>query len=262
MIDQHMHSIYSPDSRVGLDEYLQVMKEYNNDYINITDHLDILYNLDKYDSHNYYKSIEKLIADVTTRNDSRIKVGIEVGYNNNTKDEVNKFLNKHDFSLIILSIHDNDEAMFKYSNTKHLNYSTEKIITIYCKQMYDAVSSDVDFDILAHIGYIFRYFRDAVNPLEYVDHFDEVLKKLSETNKVLELNTGCLDYGAANIEEFYLQILKKFYSYGGKYISLGSDAHSASSYCRNFDQAIRLMKEAGFKHTTLVKNRKYNLIEI
>lgn len=260
--DQHVHTCFSPDSSVSLQSYIDIANFYNVSHLTFTDHLDLLVNINKHQGFDYKKSFENLILQVQKINNSRVKVGIEVGYNSTTVNGSKQVLNSYNFSLVLLSVHENDEHGIRYSQTKYLDIPFSQVIKLYVQQIYEAINSGIDFDVLSHIGFIFRYADSCVNPLEYVSMFDEILKSVSKQSKALEYNTSCMHYGVNNINDFYKIILEKFLMYGGKYISIGSDAHNLDQYLRDFTIAKRFIKSCGFNHIVKIVDRKFELVLI
>lgn len=261
MIDQHVHTNFSPDSLVSIDEYLLEVKRYKNEYLTTTDHFDFRKVL-KSKSFDEYKTIFQSSFDyIKNKELNNVKIGIEVGYNNNTIDEINEFLSNFDFSIVLLSVHDNDLISLPYSGVSRTNISNDEAVKMYINQLEDAVSNIDNFDVLTHIGYIFRYINN-INPLEYVSLFDNLLKSLAQKEKALEFNTGCLRYGANNIKMFYLEIFTNFKNFGGKYVSIGSDSHDLKAYSYGFEYAYAILRKAGFTSTTQIIDRKFNLVDI
>ncbi len=261
MVDQHIHSTFSPDSNVEIEEYIRAMRLHGNEYITLTDHFDYLLNLRKYDSYNYEKNMEVQYHYVNFL-DEQVYSGIEVGYNTNVHSRIESFLNAHDFSLILLSIHDNDLLEIRYCQPTKTDLTIHEVVVTYFEQMFEAISSGVDFDVLSHIGYIFRYTNNQVNPLDYLDYVRKVLIKLIEIDKALELNSGCFRRKTYDAEGFYSEVLKLYASLGGKKVSLGSDAHQASDYCALFDKLIYILKTHGFNYATVIKNRQHSFVSL
>lgn len=262
MIDQHMHSVFSPDSKVSVEQYLQVAKEkFNNEYINLTDHCDITKNLGRSSISEIKSNFDKMQASASKYN-GIVKMGIEVGYNVNCEEEITAFLNSYDFSIILLSIHTNDLKVYPYSQSYRFDITTEEVLNDYFSQMKVGVSSNIDFDVLAHVGFVFRYLPTTINTLEYMDKIRNILEILIEKDKVLEINTSCVYNYKYDGLTFYTEVLKIYKELGGYKISLGSDAHALNCYCEHFEKTIELIKSIGFDELTIVKDRNHKQIKI
>lgn len=262
MIDQHMHCIFSRGSDVLVNQYLTLaINEYNNEYINLTDHFDVYKNLPISDSIDFFENFDAMELSVKESN-GKVMMGIEVGYNATCEEEISKFLNNYDFSIILLSIHDNDLKSYQYSMIKDCNLSEEEVINDYFSQMKEGVASSIEFDVLSHVGYIFRYLPTTVDPLKYIFMMEEVLKILITKDKALEINTSCLFDFNYDGETFYSNVLQLYKELGGYKISLGSDAHSLNKYCNHFEKAIKFIKDNNFNELTIIKKRIHTQVTI
>lgn len=261
MIDQHLHSSFSPDSNVSIEDYYIMMEDYGNEYLNITDHLDCLDKLKKNDMYDYIINMDNQYKYIKSLG-KNIYPGIEVGYNKSTLTKTTEFLSERDFSIILLSIHDNDDREVRYCFATTYKKSVDEIVKMYFDQMYEAVNSGIDYDVLSHIGYIFRYTSGQVNPLDYMVEVEKVLKVIIDQDKAMEINTGCFRRGAYDAPTFYTEVLKLYKSLGGYKISLGSDAHSLVDYCNLFDEVQAFIKSNGFDELTLVKERVHRQVKI
>ncbi|MFV0499000.1 MAG: histidinol-phosphatase HisJ family protein [Bacilli bacterium] len=261
MIDQHVHSRFSPDSKVEIEEYIKKAKENGSEYLNITDHFECLDKLKKFDNFDYQKNMIMQYEYIKNRSEN-IYSGIEIGYNQGAKKNISNFLSRYDFSLILLSVHDNDEEEVRYFKPVTYDRSIDEIVKLYFEQMYDAVTSGIDYDILSHVGFIFRYCKGQVNPLNYIGELERIFKIIIKESKILEINGGCFRRGTYDVYNFYREVLKLYKSLGGQKICLGSDSHKLDDYCGNFEDLIKFIKSNGFDELTLVKMRKHTQIKI
>ena len=88
---------------------------------------------------------------------------------------------------------------------------------------------------------------------------NKVLELLIEKDKALELNTAGTRSGL-----FYfhpkIEILLRYRDLGGKYITLGSDAHRKDDIGAGIKDAIKLLKELGYKNTyKFIKRKRFSL---
>lgn len=125
--------------------------------------------------------------------------------------------------------------------------------------MYKCIKESDFFDSLGHINYVTRYAKYDDTELYYNDFkeiIDEILKVVAYREKAIEINTRRLEnkITAQNM----LDVLKRFKEIGGKYVTIGSDAHNIASIGSNFDIANALATEADLK-IIYFKNRKIQL---
>jgi histidinol-phosphatase (PHP family) len=77
----------------------------------------------------------------------------------------------------------------------------------------------------------------------------------------LEINTSGIRYGLGSVHPS-LDIMKAYKRLGGKIVTFGSDAHYVKDYYFGFDEAIALLKKAGFDEITVFEKRKPIFIKI
>lgn len=249
IFDSHMHSKFSFDSKMDFSHILEKKKDLNIGII-LTDHVDL--NLSFVPKINMTKLIEET---KTFKNDSFL-IGLEIGLFLENPDIILDFVNEEtkDLDFILGSIHTINGADLYYS-LKEDNRSKHTIYEEYLNTILENIKTFDFFDSLSHIDYICRYANFHDNEL-YLDEFKELFTKifqiLIEKNKVIELNTNRLE----NKKSF--DALVDIYSYykelGGKYITVGSDAHVKSQIGRNFDLLNDFITRTGLK-IVYFKNR-------
>lgn len=256
IFDTHMHSEFSFDAELTVDEILESKNKLNIG-ISLTEHIDLdcpnlpLMNVDEYLE--FYKSY---------RNDSFL-IGIELGMSEFCIEENKFFLQKYQdkLDIIIGSIHTiNKEDIYTFIDQEGL--VKEEVYKDYLKAMLFAVKEFDFYDTLAHIDYICRYARFNDKELyleEYSKIIDNIFKVLIEKDKCLELNTRRLDDPKAF--DNMLSIYTRYKNLGGKYVTLGSDAHYQEDIAKNFKFAIDILHKTGLK-PVYFKNRKRIIYDI
>lgn len=124
--------------------------------------------------------------------------------------------------------------------------SEEKYYTEYLVYTLKIILENDYFDALGHIDYISRYSHYKTKNIEYTkykSYYDDIFKALLDTNKILEINTRRLADKTA-LKGLY-DIYKGYYDMGGRYITIGSDAHDKSVLFKNFDIAQKLLSDIG-----------------
>lgn len=102
------------------------------------------------------------------------------------------------------------------------------------------------FDSLGHIDYISRYSPLAdkdVRYEDYADAYDALLTALIERGKAIEINTA--RFGDARAETNLYRIYTRYRELGGRYVTLGSDAHDTARLGFKFDRALVMARETG-----------------
>ena len=123
-----------------------------------------------------------------------------------------------------------------------------------------------DFDSYGHLDYILRCgpsSADGSSPErsssylyeKYADVIDPILCELILREKALELNTSPLKKGFPETNPGKA-ILKKYHDFGGRLVTVGSDAHTPEGVGFAFDRAAALLKECGFTEYATFEKRQ------
>ena len=118
-----------------------------------------------------------------------------------------------------------------------------------------------DFDALGHIDYICRaapYDNPEIDYPTFSTEIDAVLKILVDREKVLELNTRRF-FSERAINEL-VPVYKKYRELGGRFVTIGSDAHKVSAVGNYFDRAVDFVRELDLKPVTFCE-RKLEILE-
>ncbi|MHC6179508.1 histidinol phosphate phosphatase [Clostridium sp. JNZ X4-2] len=250
MFDTHVHTIFSTDSDMKIESAKKSAEENGLSFI-ITEHMDINFpkdNLFCFDVDKYYDEYSKW------RNDNLL-LGIELGMKEDCVKESKKLIENNSFDYVIGSIHLVENKDLYYPDYYEGKTKDEAYFK-YFQVMLNNLGYFDFIDSLGHIDYIARYAKFKNNELyysEFSDIIDQILKKLIEKDKCLELNTRRLhsDSSVKNI----LDIYKRFNELGGKCITVGSDAHDPSAIGANFKTAGEIAQLCNLK-VVYFKNRK------
>ena len=96
---------------------------------------------------------------------------------------------------------------------------------------------------------------------DFQDRLDKVLKKLSENDKALEVNTSGLRQ-KINRTLPDEDVIRRFRELGGKYVTIGSDAHRWGDVGSGIEDGLQLLLKCGFTHFTVYEKRKPKLLPI
>ncbi|GAB6169426.1 histidinol phosphate phosphatase [Clostridium carnis] len=232
IFDSHMHSKFSTDSNMKITDAISTAKEKNLGII-ITDHMDLDYpSLNEFKFHvpSYFKEYENYRC-------HSLCLGIEIGLAESTLIENEQLTSSYNFDFVLGSIH-NVNNMDIYLDYVKTNYSKRELIQYYLENMLNCIKLYNNFDSLSHIDYLCRYTSFENNEIDvtlYKDILSEIFKTLLSKNKVIELNTARLNNKTSR--DSLLEIYKLYKDLGGKYVTLGSDAHTLNSIGRNFNVA-------------------------
>lgn len=249
--DTHVHTSFSSDSKMNIKEAIKKAKRLGLGLIT-TEHLDYEYpdeNLFRVDISSYIQAYSQYRSE-------NYFIGLEMGLSESCYNEnVETAENYSKLDYIIGSIHavegkDIYAELFAFEKDKKQCY--EK----YLKTMLSNIKLYDCFHSLGHIDYICRYapFEDKeLYYNDFSDYFDEIFKALLKKDKVLELNTRRLGDKAAF--ENMVTIYSRYKELGGKYVTVGSDAHTPESIGINFEQAKLLIEKLSLKPVYFLKGK-------
>lgn len=262
IVDLHVHTDNSFDGNHSATFFCEKAEMIDLRAIAFTDHCEV----DQYRTdENYEKRMFQAFFEVSkVRSAFRGKLlilnGIELGQPAYDVEIANKIVSKHEYDHILGSVH-NLRGMEDFYFMKNLTLDdADKLL----KQYFDEIIEMLKwgkFDVLAHLTYPLRYFYSQSN-LEidlnnYKKQIDEILSMTAKSDKALEINTGGLRQPINKLSP-EIDIVKRFKELGGKYVSVGSDAHYAEHLAADIDIAYNCALEAGFdsitffqKHTPL-----------
>lgn len=239
LFDSHMHTCFSTDSKMKMDEAVARGRELDIG-ITITEHMDFAYP----EPMSFIFDVEKYFADYNTFRSEKVLLGIEIGMRSDCLEENCKLVEKYPFDYVIGSVHviDNIDiyaAEFYHERNKKDVYEQYFKTMKQCVTCYDGIHS------LGHIDYIARYarFKDPeVYYHEFKDYIDEVLVIVAQKGKALEINTRRL--GTKEAVEFIMPIYKHFYEVGGRLVTIGSDAHHVKDIGRGLDVGLEIAERS------------------
>jgi len=256
MIDSHIHTEFSDDSQMKIQDALEQSRRSGID-MTLTEHLDlnfptgtdIIFDIDK-----YFNDYEKYRS-------SNLMLGIEIGMQQICLDENRDITSKYPFDYVIGSIH---VAMGEdlYYPKCYEGKTKKEAFERYFSSMVDCVKKYDFIDSLGHIDYISRYatFKDnEINYHEFTEYINEVLKAIVHNEKIIEINTRRL--GNKEAYNNLIDIYKAYKQIGGKYVTIGSDAHHAEDIGGNFMEAIRICEICNLK-PVYFKKRKMEYMSI
>ncbi len=262
-VDSHTHSKFSPDGREEIQTMVNNALSNGAEYLAITDHCDkdVLQEgnnppepWSQLDLDAYYAEFLRVKQNNT--NSLYLAFGIETGYDKRASKDYEKVIAKYPFDVIINSVHFVD-GWDVYFPPFFEGRTKQKAYLSYLNNVFESLSAPYDFDIVGHIGYCVRnapYQDPVMHYEENKEIIDKILKKVIALDKALEVNTHAKM--APNVE-----ILQRYFELGGRKISFGSDAHRGD-VLKDYDEVSKLLKEIGFTHFSIFKQRKEEKVEI
>lgn len=254
IFDSHVHTKFSADSEMDAAEAVARAKSLNFGLV-FTEHFDYGLSLDgrdfSFDPPTYMSEYKNLRG-------NNVRLGVEVGLRKFARSANEDFIAQADFDFVIGSIHLVDDLDIYYPEF----YADKDKTTAYRKYFQHMINeaSVCDFDALGHIDYICRaapYDNPEIDYPTFAAQIDEVLKIIVEREKVLELNTRRFNSERA-IREL-VPVYKKYRALGGRFVTLGSDAHNVAAIGNYFVRALDFAHEMNLMPVTF-RQRKLEKI--
>jgi len=255
-----MHSKYSIDGEMTMEEACLRAVELGLDEIAFTDHIDldwpdydIEFNIQ--DLENYLSDIERL-AD-RFKGQLIIKKGIEIGLQPHVFEENSRIIQSYPFDFVIGSVHLVDR-MDPYLGAYYEGKTKEQSYRCYYQEILNLITDYDDFDVLGHLDYVRRYSPYPYNIEDAMLAFDiieEILKTLINKGKGIEVNTSGYRHASQRpLPNF--SVVRRYRELGGEIITIGSDAHKVEHLGYKLKDAVQKVKECGFHYLTSFEQRK------
>ncbi len=261
MFDFHMHSHFSPDASMTMQEAVEASISRGLRVICITDHVD--YDFDgngndfsiSYDE--YFQEINRLRLHYSDRID--IRAGVEFGLQPHLYQRYSRDAADWPFDFIISSIHSVAKTDLYSGNYFDLRNQREAYEDYY-SEMKDIAENFHSFSVFGHLDVIKRYGGyDIILPFHsYQDMVEEVLKALIKNGKGIELNTSGVRYRVGDYHPSR-DIIQMYRKLGGEIITIGSDSHETGHVAFDFKNALEFLQQMGFKYVTTFSQLKPEL---
>lgn len=261
--DFHMHTSFSGDSDADMEEMIKRCIELGYKDISFTEHMDLEFPVTEDCPEGMFEcNVDSYLYHLLTLrnkyvNDINVRFGLELGLQPQLVRQNVRVAKEHDFDFLIGSIHVVD-GFDVYHNSKFFDGKTdEEAYRRYFEAVYENLRSYSNFDVVGHLDYVVRYGKTLDKDYsydKYKDILDQILQRIIDRDKGIELNTGAIGDG---LKEFNpcSDILKRYKELGGEIVTIGSDAHKVEDIGRGFDKAEAVLKEAGFNYYTVYDAR-------
>ena len=212
--DLHIHTNYSFDSDVTMEQYVLRAIQLGLDAICFTDHIDINKHYNTFETFDFEGRLKEF-DQIKKRFGKNLKLflGFEMGEPHLHPRET-AFLRTLNPDIIIGSVH---HPLDYEQNTNVSRREYERIYDRYVRQMV----LDGDFDVLGHMNMPSKYHTDYVEDFPYLC---ETLRLCVTRGIVPEINTSSLRNGVGATMPS-LEAIKYYQSVGGRYVAVNSDSH-------------------------------------
>lgn len=263
LIDQHVHTDNSFDGHHNVMFICEKALELGLRGVAFTDHVEI----DAKDTVLRKITVPSFVETMQARSAFTgrliVSAGVELGQAVYNKPLAEQILSSLHYDIVLGSIH-NLEGMDDFFFLDYSQYDAEKLLEQYFETELELVRWG-GFDSLSHLTYPLRYMVGEqhlqVNMKRFEDMIIEIFTILIEKEKALEINVSGLrqPIGVTLPDADYVRL---FHQMGGKYVTIGSDAHYAYDVGRDCDKGMKLAYDCGFRNFTLFERREPVLITI
>ena len=234
LFDAHIHSAVSPDSDMDAGLVIDTLRRQGLG-ATFTEHCD-------FPPYDFMADFTRYERDYRPLRSASVLLGLELTLGEAHMKQ-NTTIAAGDWDFILGAVHYVDGInLYCDADTVPAAQLTRRYLT-HAKEMVEACGF---FDSLAHIDYICRYSAGADACLTYDNYpheFDALLTAVAQRNLAIEISTKRLDN--ARNRQILHKIYQRFAELGGKYVTLGSDAHTPQQLGRHFDKAQQIADEAG-----------------
>ena len=249
LFDSHVHTKFSADSEMLAQEALKSAEQTGLGLV-FTEHLDLESSpVDfTFDPEAYWQEYSSLRGE-------NLRLGVEVGMREKTLEGSRAFVERVPFDQVTGAIHFMDDLDLYYPDF-YQDKDKETAYRRYFQDMAENLHTHSFVDVLAHIDYVARYAPYDNPELDYGSfrqEIDEVLKTVIETDTVLELNTRRLGDSLALKE--LVPVYARYKELGGRFITLGSDAHKHEDIGAHFGAAREMAAALGLTVVTFCERQ-------
>ena len=268
--DCHCHSQWSFDGSETVEDMCKQAIALGIDVLTITDHCEV--NGWTTPDHSEFGDFSKLIpqsvihlkqAQEKYKGKLKLLRGIELGQPVQDLKSADIALAVDDFDFILASVHNvRDTEDFYW--LKYTQSFAEEILYTYFNEVLEVVQWN-KFDSLAHLTYPLRYIvgdnKINIDINKYLPTIEKIFTTLINNEKALEVNTSGYRQ-AIGVTMPDVKLLEMYKNLGGKYITIGSDAHKIEDLGKGINKGLSMLKEIGFDNITYFEKHKPILVPI
>ncbi len=276
LADTHTHTMFSHDAdkSYSVEKAVERAREKNLRAIAFTDHADVEY-CHLTDVFAPVKASVQAVKEAQNRHEGGVELltGIEIGEGIWHLEVAKALLNEYDYDTVISSVHAVRfrDVITPFSMIK-FSFWNQESIDEFMDKYFDEVGENLEkteTDILSHLTCPLRYIEGRWGKKTDLSRnktqIDDILRLAINKKIALEINTAAMDDHYGNgfcpaCPDF--DIIKRYYDFGGRMLTLGSDAHTASAVARNFDEVVEKIKQIGFTDIYYFRKRKPVKIEL
>ncbi len=255
LIDFHVHSNNSFDSKESVIEMCKAAVSQNITHIAFTEH----FSLDSFKKSSGFFNYSKYFSEIQEardifKNKLTIYTGLELCEPHLSIEAYKAAMKDFSLDYILGSVHNIGTSGLRTTAEEQSAYSS---YNVYFEAFYKMACFG-EFNAAAHLDLMSRYAHSIHGDYNFEDFQEpitEILKKLIERGKGLEVNTSGLRKDLNRLHP-KLEILKLYKELGGEIITIGSDAHSAGEVGMGCRSTLELLYSLDYKYIFTFENCK------
>ncbi len=263
MFDYHVHTPMCGHARGTMEESVQCALRKGFSEVGIADHLPLLYTDDPTlsmrpeDLPLYVDSVLGLKDRFRER--IEVRLGIEADYYPETLVDVVRMLEAHPFDYVIGSVHILGDWIFDdpREEGRYEDVDIDELYIAYLEAEKEMVATGL-YDIVGHADLVKKFDRRA--SIDLTPLYRELLSEMKRMGVCFEVNTAGLRWPVGEIypEPGFVRLAAEL----GVPVTLGSDSHCPEDVGRDFDLALELLRDSGYREAATFKGRKIKLVPL
>lgn len=241
LFDCHSHTKFSADSDMKIEDALKIAQAMGLGLIT-TEHIDFDFpgdDLYEFDAADYFALYRKY------RETNHFLLGVEIGMQAQTALQSGEFIKKSPFDMVIVSQHI-IEGYDIYFPEYYQGKCKNEAYGIYLQTIADMLTAHPFGDVLGHIDYICRkapYEDKQLRYDEFPSHIDKIWQTALANDIIPEVNTR--RFADKEAVSSLTSIYTRYHNMGGRYATIGSDAHTADAVGYKLEEASCFLKNCG-----------------
>lgn len=259
IMDMHVHTDNSPDGHHSPMYICEQAVDKGLRAIAFTDHCEIdKFFEQKYNSMVFHSYFECLKAKTSFEGELLVLLGLEIAQPMHDKALSEKIINNHNYDIVLGSIHTPKGFNCDVKEIPYDEIDVYAFMKNYFRELTELAYWD-GCDVLAHITCPMRRIQGKYaidfDYSKIADATDELLKAIIENKKSLEINSSGLRQMISRPMPDE-NIIRRYKELGGKYITIGSDAHSAQEVGEGINECMLIAKKCGFDKINFYTGRE------
>lgn len=254
--DYHVHTTFS-DGRSAPEDYIESALNAGLSEIGFSEHLTPFmppqkWNMDPANIGKYVEHIDSLRRSIKQ---VKVRTGLEVDFFPGREEETRAILSSIPLDYVIGSVHYQGDVTVDLGPEYYEGKDIDNLYYTFFETVNAAVRSRL-FDIIAHCDLIRIYNYKPSRDTE--PYYRKLARTMKKNNVAFEINTNGRNRPVGDFypDRKFLHIFRE----ENVPVCVNSDAHMPSRVGQYFDEAYRLLKDAGYTEMAVFENRKRKMM--